>query len=119
MTYALLFYGDRDIDFVDSRYFTGDAARLDTPGEVPLYVITARIHAGQLMREHPQLRFVRDVGSFSMYRLPAKSELPRRPESPIRRTRRQPLASPEDGTGTRRPNHTPFPAANRSAEIPS
>lgn len=112
--YSTLFYGDRDIDIVDSWYFTGDAARLDTPGEAPLYVITAQIHAGQLLREHPQLRFVRTLGPVAMYRLPAKSELPRRPDSPLRRKRRQPLASPEDGTGTRRANHTPFPA-----EIPS
>jgi len=77
--YSALFYGDRDIDFVDSWYFKGDPARLDTPGAAPLYVITAKIHAAQLLQEHPRLSFVRSVGAVAMYRLPAKGELSRRP----------------------------------------
>ena len=77
--YSTLFYGDRDIDFVDSWYFKGDPARLDTPGAAPLYVITAKIHAAQLLQEHPRLSFVRSVGAVAMYRLPAKGELSRRP----------------------------------------
>ncbi|MFI5400514.1 MAG: ArnT family glycosyltransferase [SAR324 cluster bacterium] len=88
VSYAVLFYGCRgndlvtdcrDVDMVGTEKFAGDAARLDTPGQLPLYVITSRVHVAELATEHPQLRLVRSLGELAMYRLPARSELPRRP----------------------------------------
>jgi 4-amino-4-deoxy-L-arabinose transferase-like glycosyltransferase len=76
VSYAALFYGDSDIDMVGTYKFTGDTARLDTPGDAPLYVIAPRESVQQLLAEHPRLRPVSTLGGLAMYRLPAKGEAP-------------------------------------------
>jgi hypothetical protein len=78
VSYAALFYGDSDIDMVGTYKFTGDTARLDTPGDAPLYVIAPRESVQQLLEEHPRLRPVSTLGGLAMYRLPAKGEAPQK-----------------------------------------
>jgi 4-amino-4-deoxy-L-arabinose transferase-like glycosyltransferase len=74
VSYAALFYGDRDILMVGTYKFSGDASRLDTPGERPLFVVTARENEADLQREHPKLALVERLGTLVMYRLPAQGE---------------------------------------------
>jgi 4-amino-4-deoxy-L-arabinose transferase-like glycosyltransferase len=76
VSYAAVFYGERDIDMVGTHKFTGDQSRLDTPGTSPLYVITSRDHEEELRRAHPLLVPNRSLGGLVMYRLPAKDEAP-------------------------------------------
>jgi hypothetical protein len=74
VSYAALFYGQRDIDMLKTYKFTGDDARLDTPGDAPLYVITSQEYEQELRRAHPQLVPVRAIGTLVMYRLRAAGE---------------------------------------------
>lgn len=74
VSYAALFYGQREIDMIGTYKFSGDPARLDQPGERPLYVITSQEHRQRLVAEHPRLRPVRNLGALTLLRLPARGE---------------------------------------------
>jgi 4-amino-4-deoxy-L-arabinose transferase-like glycosyltransferase len=74
VSYAALFYGRREIEMVGTYKFAGDPARLDAPGERPLYVIAPKESRERLRTEHPRLTHVRDLGALSLYRLAAKGE---------------------------------------------
>jgi hypothetical protein len=74
VSYAALFYGRREIDMLRTYKFVGDAARLDAPGARPLYVIAAKESGEQLQKEHPGLIHLRDLGTLSLFRLPALGE---------------------------------------------
>jgi hypothetical protein len=74
VSYAALFYGQRDILMLATYKFAGDPARLDTPGERPLYLVAPTGKAERLSKEHPGLKPVRTVGGLALLRLAAKGE---------------------------------------------
>ncbi len=74
VSYAALFYGQREIDMIGTYKFSGDPARLDEPGERPLYVIASKVDRQRLVAEHPRLKPVREMGGLTMLRLPARGE---------------------------------------------
>ncbi|MBI4081355.1 MAG: glycosyltransferase family 39 protein [Candidatus Lambdaproteobacteria bacterium] len=72
VSFAVLFYGGREVEMLHSYKFRGNPARLDEPGLRDMYVITPRRDAPRLLREHPKLRPVRELGRLALYRLPAR-----------------------------------------------
>jgi hypothetical protein len=80
MSFAVFFYGHRDVEVLHSYKFRGDPTRLDRPGTRPLYVIAPRDQTVRLLREHPGLVPVRDLGSLALYLRVAQEPGTRNPE---------------------------------------
>jgi len=72
VSFAVLFYGERDVLVLHSYKLQGDPARLDRPGPRPLYVVTPRNRAAQMLREHPGLEPVSAAGDLALYLRPAR-----------------------------------------------
>jgi 4-amino-4-deoxy-L-arabinose transferase-like glycosyltransferase len=71
LSFAVFFYGGREVEVLHSYKFRGDPARLDRSGPRPLYVIAPRDQVPRLLHEHPGLEPVRELGALAMYVRPA------------------------------------------------
>ncbi len=71
LSFAAFFQGQREIEVLHSYKFRGDPTRLDRPGDRPLYVISPKTQVTRLLREHPGLQPVREMGNMAMYVRPA------------------------------------------------
>jgi len=68
VSFAVFFYGHRDVEVLHSYKFRGDPSKLDRPGARPLYVIAPRAEVKRLLREHPGLVAVRELGTLALFR---------------------------------------------------
>jgi 4-amino-4-deoxy-L-arabinose transferase-like glycosyltransferase len=68
VSFAVFFYGRRDVEVLHSYKFRGDPTRLDRPGPRPLYVIAPRSQVQRLLRDHPGLVPVQELGPLAMFR---------------------------------------------------
>jgi len=76
VSFAVLFYGGRDVEMLHTYKFPGDPGLLDAPGPRPRYVISPRAEVERLRREHPRVAPVRELGRLALLRLPARDEAP-------------------------------------------
>ena len=75
LSFAALFYGDRNVPMVHVKFPHGTPDLLDHTRAEAVAVITERRHETALHREHPLVRFVRHKGNYALYRIPSQSEL--------------------------------------------
>jgi len=72
VSFAVLFYGQQEVEMLHTYKFPGNPDRLDEPAARPLFVITPKQEAERLKREHPLLERVAEEGRLAMYRLPPR-----------------------------------------------
>ena len=71
VSFAVLFYGQRDVEMLHTYKFPGDPTRLDRPGARAVYVVSSKSNRRRILREHPLLQPLRTNGDLVLYRLDA------------------------------------------------